>query len=295
MPKELIERYNHLNYNDQPEGADGFVDFLYENSNIQAPEVDVDRAWSSFEKQLVAPTKTKSYTWLKVAASVVVLVGVAFYLWTSSAPEELNIATIDEKMNVTFPDGSTGILNKNSSFTFLEKFGDERYVTFTGEAYFDIKKSSKPFVINAGNVEVRVLGTAFNLVKSDSEVELYVERGLVAFEKDGESTKVKAGLKAVFDKSTGEVSIIENPSVNITSWNTGILEFNDTPMTQVAEDLQEFYNTEVAFDNTRIGNCHLTITFEKTPLSQVARDLESVLGVSVDVQENRIVISGEGC
>ncbi|MEQ9406046.1 MAG: DUF4974 domain-containing protein [Cyclobacteriaceae bacterium] len=293
MPEEL-DRYNHLRYNDPSSEEKGFVDFLYENSDSPAPDVDVDAAWNRFEASL-GTRESKSTPWLKIAASVVVLIGISLFVWNVSTPEQINIASLDEKVSVTFPDGSTGILNANSSFSFPERFGKERSVIFEGEAYFDIIKSQKPFVIAVGGVDVKVLGTAFNLVSSADEVELFVERGLVAFEKEGAQTKVAAGLKAVFSKSSGEVVITENASPNILSWSNGQLVFNDTPLSEVFKDLEEFYEVDFKVSNKRINKCKLTVTFDKKSLSEVIETIESILDVKLTRNNNTVKVSGSGC
>ncbi len=294
MPNEL-ERYNHLRYQDSSSEKDGFIDFLYENTESVAPEVNVDEAWLSLQNKIEAG-KTKSNSWLRIAASITILVGLSIFVWKlATTPDQVNIASLDEKINVTFPDGSNGVLNTNSSFSFLEKFGDERLVSFEGEAYFDIKKSDKPFIIEMGEVQVRVLGTAFNLVTSNKDVELIVERGLVAFEKNGEQTKVAAGLKAVFLKSDNSVVITENPSTNVATWIDGLLEFNDTPFANVILDLESHFDVSFDVENENINSCKITVTFNKSSLSEVMETLESMLGVEMEEKEGKIVISGQGC
>ena len=294
MPKEL-ERYNHLRYQDSSSEKDGFIDFLYENTESVAPEVNVDDAWLSLQSK-IDTGKTKSNSWLRIAASITLLIGLSVFVWKlATTPDQVNIASLDEKINVTFPDGSSGVLNTNSTFTFLEKFGDERLVSFEGEAYFDIKKSEKPFIIEMGEVQVRVLGTAFNLVTSNEDVELTVERGLVAFEKDGEQTKVAAGLKAVFTKADNRVTITENQTLNVATWIDGLLEFNDTPFADVILDLESHFDVTFDVTNENINNCKVTVTFSKNSLQEVMETLESMLGIQMKQKEGKVIISGQGC
>src|SRR5690606_2603405 len=71
------------------------------------------------------------------------------------------------------PDGSTVLLNNNSSLDFPQQFtGDTREVILKGEAYFDIKPdASRPFIIHTGKVKTRVLGTAFNIRAYPEEID----------------------------------------------------------------------------------------------------------------------------
>ena len=294
MPNE-IKRYNHLRYKGGSSEEQGFVDFLYENTEASAPDVSVDDAWASLQAKIDSG-KSKSNSWLRIAASVTILLGVSIFVWTlSTTPDQVNIASLEEKMNVTFPDGSSGILNTHSSFSFSEKFGDERVVSFEGEAYFDIKKSEKPFLIEMGGVTVKVLGTAFNLNTSDEEVELVVERGLVAFVKNEEQTQVAAGLKAVFNKADNSVSITENPSSNVATWIDGKFEFDDTPFAVITQDLESYYEVSFQVQNDRINSCKATVDFNKRPLSEVLETLEQMLGLEIEEVQGKIIVSGKGC
>lgn len=290
-----IERYNHLRYEQGSSDEQGFVDFLFENTKDSVPEVSVDDAWASLQTK-IDNGRSKSSSWLRIAASVTILLGVSIFVWTlSTTPDQMNVASLDEKINVTFPDGSNGVLNTNSSFSFLERFGDERVVSFEGEAYFDIKKSEKPFLIEMGDVTVRVLGTAFNLVTSDKTVELVVERGLVAFVKGDEQTKVAAGLKAVFNKADNSVAIIENPSPNVATWIDGKFEFDDTAFATVVEDLESYYEVSFQIENEKINSCKATVNFDKRPLSEVLETLEQMLGLEIEEIQGKIIVSGKGC
>lgn len=295
MPKEL-ERYNHLRYNERTSEEKGFTDFLFENTETSAPEIDVDIAWNSFQTKIEKESKTKSNSWMRVAASITVLIGVSFFIWkVSTKVDQVMISTLDERMNITFPDGSTGVLNANSSFSFPEKFGDERLVSFEGEAFFDIKKSDKSFIIDVNGVEVRVLGTAFNLVSSTNEVELFVERGLVAFNKEGKQTRVAAGLKAIFNKANGEVIITENPSSNTTSWVDGKLDFNSASFADVISDIEEHYDVTFEVSNANINKCTFTGSFEKRSLSEVIETIEEILDIQMSKVDDVIKVSGTGC
>ncbi len=90
----------------------------------------------------------------------------------------------DEKnIKVELPDGSTIFLNRNSQLSYRSNFnGRGRNVNLKGEAFFEIAPdATKPFIIDAGNARVRVVGTSFNVItrNSESAVEVYVKTGKV--------------------------------------------------------------------------------------------------------------------
>ncbi|WP_462251516.1 FecR family protein [Ekhidna sp.] len=294
MAKDL-EVYNHLNNQEQPsDSEDGFVEFLFQHTNLDAPEVDENAAWERLNQKIQNPNK--GFAWMKIAASVAILaiLSITVYLY-NPAPSEIYVASADQKVRVEFPDGSIGVLNENSSFTYPEKFGDARNVAFKGEAYFDIKKSQKPFIIDVNGVDVKVLGTAFNLITTENEVKLYVDRGLVAFEKEGQQTKVPAGNEAIFNRETAAVTFSERPSENIMSWRNGIFNFNNTPLSTALDQLGEYYNVDFELSNDKLQNCRLTVTFEKQSLSTVLKTISTALDVKTSRKNDTVKISGKGC
>lgn len=295
MAKDLLEEYNRYRYRNELPEDDGFVSFLYKNISIIAPDVDVDAAWGQLRRNLSKKTRSNMYWW-KIAVSVILLAGVSLIIldfYTRS--ELLTVHSNEKKQEVKFSDGSIGILNRNSSFSFKEKFGKERLVNFQGEAYFDIRKNQSPFIIRAGKVNVRVLGTAFNLLATHQKVELYVERGLVAFEKDGKQTEVQAGLMAIFHIKDDTITLTKTPPSNIMGWRSGVFEFDDVPLKFVLEDLSTYYPFTYAIQNDRLAECKLTASFNQSTISEIIYTIESILEVTVILDEKRMKISGKGC
>jgi len=298
MSNEL-KRYNHLNYENassQPDSKDDFVDFLFKHSTPSYSEVNEAEAWEKLSKKIADKKNNQKTYWLRVAASVAILMSISIVIFLiNKNPQQIQVASSDEVMSIAFPDGSKGILNENSSFSFPEEFGDQRSVSFTGEAYFDIIKSTEPFVIEAGGVDVKVLGTAFNLVTSDEEVRLYVDRGLVAFSKNGLETKVPAGTEAIFDKNTNKVLVKEIPSSNIMSWRNGSFKFENTPLIDALDDLSSYYNVNFKLSNEDLKTCRISASIDDKPLNDVLSLIESILNVKSKVKGSTVKISGKGC
>lgn len=292
---EDLRNYTKLKYENLSENhSDGFVEFLLENSELKAPEVDVDKAWARFNQRVVS--KKRPYVWMKIAASIVILFSLSFAIYLNSFnTSDLHVASKNEIVNVTFPDGSIGVLNDHSSFSYPSAFGDERRVSFKGEAYFDIQKSTKPFIIDVNGVEVKVLGTAFNLNSEKDQVTLYVDRGLVAFVKNGNETKIAAGTEAVFNKKTNEVLIKDQPTANLMSWRNGYFKFDETPLKEALKELGDYYDVDFKLTNSKLNSCRISVIIEQKSLTQVVDILKSILDVKVDVKNKSVKISGQGC
>lgn len=290
-----LKVYNHLNYKNQPsDKEDRFVEFLFQHSEMSAPEINEDKAWNTLNQKIHNPNR--AFAWMKIAAAIAILamLSVSVYLYNPT-PSEIHVASNTEKVSVTFPDGSIGILNANSSFTYIEEFGNERNVSFSGEAYFDIVKSEKPFIIDVNGVDVTVLGTAFNLITTEEEVKLFVDRGLVAFEKDGNQTKVPAGKEAIFNRKDATVALFDTPSSNIMSWRNGVFNFDQTPLSEALEELAEYYDVKFELSNEKLQECRISATFKNQSLNEVLKTIGTVLNVKTILKNNSVKISGRGC
>ena len=126
---------------------------------------------------------------MRVAAVALIVLSLgttAIYLNSTGAfSKKITVSTgMDQKnLLVNLPDGSKIFLNRNTGLSYRANFGKHRRdVKLTGEAFFDISHdASKPFIIDAGKAEIKVVGTSFNVITNNAEsaVEVYVKTGKV--------------------------------------------------------------------------------------------------------------------
>ena len=125
------------------------------------------------EKEVSAPRRKVYPQWLKMAASLVLMIGVGFFAYRVYKEMAQGRAVIQitkttlrgQKSNITLADGTNVRLNSESTLIFPEKFDkDSREVKLIGEAFFQVTEDpSKPFIITSGDLRTRVLGTSFNI------------------------------------------------------------------------------------------------------------------------------------
>jgi len=292
----LLENYNQNRYNGGKSG-DLESDWMFDVTSAEAPSSNMDEAWDKLSQKITPEKKiTKSFPILKIAASVA-LIAVSIFVFKGYFIDSVELVVRqsgDEKTQVTFPDGSRAVLNVNSQVKFLGEFGSTREVQFSGEAYFDIEKSDKPFVIKMGDINVRILGTAFNLVADDSKISVLVDRGLVALEKGSDQVKIRPGELGVFNTKTSEISIDKTPPANVMSWRNGEFSFQDATLDKVTIELASYY--DVTFQVSDAGlKCKITADFNNAPIEDVLKVLETILGVSIRSDNSNIRIKGIGC
>jgi ferric-dicitrate binding protein FerR (iron transport regulator) len=235
-------------------------------------KIDVDNAWNKVhsrlsENNLLTAEKTLRVsfmrsTLLKVAAVALILLSIGsagIYLNNAGylSKKISVIAGIDQKnVLVSLPDGSKVYLNRNSEFTYKSNFGKHgRNVNLTGEAFFEISPdATKPFIIDAGKAQVKVVGTTFNVITNNSEsaVEVFVKTGkvLVSDELGSQTIQLDPGYVGTMNSNTSGKKINENP--NYISWKTGYLDYNGQKLSIVFNDLKRVYNMEIVADDPSI-------------------------------------------
>jgi ferric-dicitrate binding protein FerR (iron transport regulator) len=181
-------------------------------------------------------------------------------------------------------DGSVLFLNSASRVKFPEKFGkSSREVYFWGEAFFEIAHDqSRPFVIEAGETRIRVPGTSFDVkaYPTANTIEVTVNTGKVLFyhvDKNdqvlGEVTLIK-GERGIYDRLKSRISKMSNDDLNYLSWKTGILHFEETPLSVVLNDISEKYNVSFNCSDADIAGYKLTATFDNESLDSVLEVLK---------------------
>ncbi len=235
-------------------------------------EPDVDKAWNkvlfrinnSGETDIKIPAKIVSLrtNLMKIAAAAIVILGLGIaglYITRKDILSKRITVTTDinqKNLEVTLPDGSTVILNRETVLSYRAGFGkSDRKVALTGEAFFEIEPDQdNPFIINAGKAEVKVVGTSFNVITSnpDSAVEVFVKSGQVMLS-DNSGTKtllLDPGYVGKIDSKISDKSINNDP--NYMAWNTGLLIYDGQTLDIVFRDLKRVYNLDIVADDPSI-------------------------------------------
>jgi transmembrane sensor len=274
--------------------------------------IDLDREWQHFistvqskEKNQTTPVRklqAKDTFWLKVAASVLLAIacGLAINFWRAG-DDVIRFAATSNPRTVTLPDGSTIIINRNSTVSYTKAFGNnDRTIDLSGEAFFEITRDEqKPFIIHAGKTEVEVLGTSFNVLAYDSlgQTSVTVKTGVVKFSVPALNREVtlNAGQKGVFTKSRSALENFKNDDPNFLSWKTREIVFTESDLKTVVAVLSKAYHVNIQLSATNTDNCLVTARFDHQNLEAVLHVLQNTLNISYQINGNNVVITSEGC
>ncbi len=264
------------------------------------PEADWKRVTQriSFEKNHSLKKSYPALAW-RVAASIIIILGIGYlsrtYLF--SPPEMISAWTGDEQQMIKLPDGSEVTLNSNSELSYPEKFrAGKREVRLVGEAFFKVERNPEnPFRVSVDEkAMVEVLGTSFNIrsEQAGETISLFVVEGRVLFSTEKEE---QSGLILNMDEQAtlkdGILKREDEIDLNILSWKTGILHFDQSNIADVVNELEFHYKREIVLNEDISRDLLFTSTIDNQDLESVLEELSMVLGLAISYKDDLILIS----
>lgn len=271
---------------------------------------DTDVAWKKVKRKLEKSKKVKTRflpiftnrTMLRIAASFVFLMGAGFivYQWVNIPTETFSLASDVLTLQDTLPDGSTAFLNKKSSISYeYSPRQKTRKVRLKGEGFFEVKhEQEKPFVVEAQEVLIRDIGTAFNVKaypESDTVVVTVKTGEVQIYTLNDKGLNLKVGEAGIYRKSLHEFSRIEKVDTNALAYKTGVLSFNSTDLKTVITKVNEVYNSKIKLENQALSTCRLTVNFHNDTLDTVVEVIAETLKLTVTRKGKEILLNGPGC
>ncbi len=242
--------------------------------------------------------RSKPRRWMGIAAAIVLLatIGVFFVMQntgSSSIGGEMAEISVPLKENGTFqlPDGSKVTLNADSRLRLADNFNDsERRVVLEGEAFFDVARDEdRPFIIESGKAETRVLGTSFNICAypGQENVRIDVTSGRVEFKStQTASQQVLVAHEAAVCMRNGEVQMLKANEVSEAEWMQGKLVFRKTPLKDAVVRIEKHYDLDFSLDK-EVEDMLLNTTYPVADFSEemVLNNIRTTLEVKLDIKD----------
>jgi transmembrane sensor len=193
------------------------------------------------------------------------------------------------------PDGSKGWLNSRSSLKYKVNFLNDRHVELSGEGFFDVESDpDNPFSVSAGDIEVKVHGTKFNVAAwaEEDNLEIVLEEGeieLTLHESDS-SFKLKPNQLAIYNRSDKKFTTEVVESAKFLAWTEGKLVFRNDPPEVLKRRLERWYNVDIEIIGSFHEDFRLRATFVDESLEDVLHILKRSLNIdySIDQQSKDI-------
>lgn len=197
--------------------------------------------------------------------------------------------------NLQLSDNTKVYLNAGSSLRYPVRFtGDKREVVLIGEGYFEVAKdSTKPFIVKAGNIDVRVLGTAFNVNAYPDEecISTTLVEGKVQVDYGTERQFMQPGTRLVYDKSDGHAEISAVDVEVYTSWKDGYYYFKRETLENIMDVLSRWYDLNVFFQNLDLKSVEFGGRLKRyEDINYLLRKMEETEDVEFIIKGNSITV-----
>ncbi len=192
-------------------------------------------------------------------------------------------------------DGSKVWLNSETVIKYPVSFGgNTRDVYIQGEAYFNVAHDkSKPFFVHSGNVNVKVLGTRFNVSAYPEEdiLQTTLVSGSVKVNKGNSDVILKPSYQYSFNKLTGESEVRKVDTDLYTSWVDGKFYFKGFTFEDVVRKLERWYDFEMFYLNEEVKHMKFRGVINKhEPLEMMLRKLEKTADICFRIKGKTIIV-----
>jgi ferric-dicitrate binding protein FerR (iron transport regulator) len=236
--------------------------------------------------------------WYAAAASVALLLVAWFWLQPAgTAPQ--TIASGDSPLQDTLQDGTKVWLNRKSDLMVLSGSDKkERRMRLSGEAYFDVETDSlKPFRVEVDQLEIEVLGTAFNVdnLTDTQAVVVTVTEGRVALRAAGKQLVLRNGEAARYTLTDQVIQRVDTTDPNALSYQTRNFFFEDTPLRVVIPRLEAVYGQVIVVRNPALLDCALNGSYTDLELDRILELIADSFSLELLEEDGVFVLNGAYC
>lgn len=201
------------------------------------------------------------------------------------------VTSYGETKEIVLADGTVLVLNSCSKVRFPDCFvEDERRIELEGEGYFQVSRNERrPFIVKTSRFEVRVLGTSFN-VKSyemDELVSVEVESGKVQVDTPEAMMRLSANERILINTVTGNYKKSDDTD-EVAQWRNGTLCFQETPIRDVAKELERIYHCTITFASGQDFDNLISGEHDNASLESVLFSIEYTSGIHYRKEGNRV-------
>lgn len=267
------------------------------NSNINENE-----AWERLKRKMEGPNQQENnaakriaLNWkniTRIAAVLVMMLGAGYFIFNQQSHKMQMVSSEMAVRIETLPDGSVVTLNKNASISYPKKFsGRTRTVVLNGEAFFNITPNKeKPFIIQANGVDIKVVGTSFNVKSAATKTEVIVETGIVEVSKNENIVRLSPKEKAIVI-ATSEKPLKENSKDMLYNYyRSNEFECINIPLWRVVEVLNEAYQAQIIIANPEIKDLRFRTNLINQSLDDNLAIIAETLDISIEKRGNEILL-----
>ena len=191
------------------------------------------------------------------------------------------------RTSFNLPDGSEVWMNSGSTISFPRQYGEIRNVELTGQAYFEVVKDGKPFMVKTAFGTIRVMGTSFDVkaFKDDNFVTTLVEGNVTVRDNTNKVAMLTPGQQSIITPENEFSTWNVNTELS-TSWREGKLMFVKEPFANVAKDLERWYNVKIELHGEKLKKLGYTGTIEMETFGEVLELINTTTPIKYKFDKN---------
>jgi len=251
------------------------------------------RKIDSLEAPVIQMNSSRNRWWIGAAAAVLIIIGCTIFFKGNNPKSSLD-TTYGVVASNELPDGSTMILNANSTAKLSKEWkeGKDREVWLNGEAYFKVTKtlSKSRFIVHTGDLDVIVTGTQFNVMHRDNKTTVLLSEGSVIIKTpDGKELHMEPGdYVEMTNKELARKTVKEE---DVLAWKDNKLSFDNLSMREIARIITTHYGVEVVLADETVAAKTVTGIMPNNNLDVLLKAIEMGTDVRINRTEKTIVFS----
>lgn len=235
--------------------------------------------------------KINIWSFYRQAAAILLIPVMAFSLWFYFSSKSFRLTTLTQsvaqswveinapegsRVQFLLPDSTSGWLNSGSKLKYPSVFNEHRKVELSGEAYFEVvHRNQSDFVVGVADMDVKVLGTRFNVsaYSNDLFTNVVLAEGKVEIEgKTGVFNQtLRPNEKITFNRDSKSLNLKTVDADRYSAWKDGYLIIENEPLREVIPRIERWYNAEIIVVDNELCSYRFKATFRNEPLEEVLR------------------------
>lgn len=265
------------------------LDEKWLSNSFQATEnIDSSILFSRIKSRIEAKQSGRKQFFIRLRnAAAIFILGLLIptvYFMVLNQPKDklvyLKESLSNEKIKtLTLPDGTAVWLMSGSTITYPSNFSGSktRNVEVKGEAFFNVAKDSlHPFILNLGEVGLKVVGTSFNVMNygDENHINVVLKTGKVnlfkgEYDPDDDFVHLAPGQMMTYKKGEPELRVSNVEVAKYTSWINGTLLFHNDRFEDVVKRLEKWYNISIEINDREVSDFLFTATIKNENLDQI--------------------------
>lgn len=264
----------------------------------------IEEEWLEVHNSLKLGTRKKDnvlnlnnfQSWQKIAASIVLVLAAGLGIYFYNLNQYASYTTAyGETKSITLPDKSLVTLNGNSKLSFKKGWNNTstRLVNLKGEAFFAVthKSNNQKFIVQTGNLKVIVLGTEFNVNSRRGKVKVVLNSGKVQLLSEHDKNIVMKPGELVQYSTENENYFKEKViAERYSSWRNNRLEFENTPISEIAQVLEDNYGVNLIIGDKSIGKRKLTGSYPADDINIIIKAMAGIFNLNITKQNNQFIL-----